>query len=142
VQEKDNDRFRFINSINFTKEDLSEDPDLDKDYNPYFINKSLSYHEDTLLHAQIMDKSQHLSKKEQYLFLLKGVPKRKRFAKFVPIREQETEILEAVQLLFNYSMKKASAARNLLMEILNEEELTMIKQKNNKGGIKKRDGRK
>ena len=143
MQEKDNNvRFRFINSINFNKEDLSEDPDLDKDYNPFFINKTLSYSKDTIIHAFIMDKSQHLSKKQQYQFLLKGVPKRKRFEKFVPPKEQETDILEAIQLLYNYNAKKASAARTILMEILNEEELAMIKQKNNKGGLPKKDGRK
>ena len=40
----------WLNSINFTKEDLTvDDPDSAKDYTPYIVNRCLSGHLDTVL---------------------------------------------------------------------------------------------
>ena len=39
----------WLNSINFTKENLLEDPSVVKDYPPYIINRCLSGHLDTIL---------------------------------------------------------------------------------------------
>ena len=41
----------WLNSINFTKENLMEDPSVTKEYAPYIINKCLSGQIDTVLFA-------------------------------------------------------------------------------------------
>ena len=51
----------WLNSINFTKENLIEqDETLKKDYPPYIINKCLSGHIDCILYANEMNPSQAL----------------------------------------------------------------------------------
>ena len=49
----------WLNSINFTKEDLSEDM---KSYPPYIVNRCLSGHIDCVLFANEMNKHHHLDK--------------------------------------------------------------------------------
>ena len=46
----------WLNSINFTKENLMEDPDVKKEYPPYIINRCLSGHLDCIMFANEMNK--------------------------------------------------------------------------------------
>jgi len=46
----------WLNSINFNKENLMEDPDAKKDYPPYIINRCLSGHLDCVMFANEMNK--------------------------------------------------------------------------------------
>ena len=47
----------WLNSINFTKENLiEEDSSLIKDYPPYIVNRCLSGHLDTVMFANEMNK--------------------------------------------------------------------------------------
>jgi len=129
----EDDKWRFINSINNLKNDkLIDDPELEKDYNPFFINRSLSYHLDTLIHAFKMDKYSGLSKSHQYFYLLNKVKKAKRFTKFVrrSNTKSEPDDLRMVQEHFNYNIQKARSA----LSILSKEELNAIRYK--KGGLK------
>ena len=70
----------WLNSINFTKENLIEDPSAIKDYAPYIINRCLSGHLDCVLFANEMNKYSFLEKDMQYSFYLNSVRKRKRFS--------------------------------------------------------------
>ena len=64
-----------MNSINFTKEDLSEDM---SSYPPYIINRCLSGHLDCVMYANEMNLHHHLDKDMQYSFYLNSLRKRKR----------------------------------------------------------------
>ena len=64
----------WLNSINFTKEDLSEDM---KSYPPYIINRCLSGHLDCVLFANEMNKNHFLDKDMQFHFLLNSIRKKK-----------------------------------------------------------------
>ena len=57
----------WLNSINQTKEDLSEDI---KSYPPFIVNRCLSGHSDCVLFANEMNKTGHLDKDMQYSFCL------------------------------------------------------------------------
>ena len=71
----------WLNSINFTKENLvEEDPDAIKGYAPYIINRCLSGHLDCVLFANEMNKYSFLDKDMQYSFYLNTLRKRKRFS--------------------------------------------------------------
>mgnify|MGYP006262747003 CR=1 FL=1 len=44
--------FEFVNSITFNKNDiLEQDELLEKEYAPFLVNRSLSYHQDCILFA-------------------------------------------------------------------------------------------
>ena len=46
----------WLNSINFNKENLMEDPDAKKDYSPYIINRCLSGNLDCIMFVNEMNK--------------------------------------------------------------------------------------
>ena len=117
----------WLNSINFTKEDLSEDI---SSYPPVIINRCLSGHSDCVLFANEMNMNAHLSKDMQYSFYLNSLRKRKRFSPW--LRKDKVKDLECVKQYYGYSNEKASQA----LKILNKEQLNFIKQRLETGGTK------
>ena len=117
----------WLNSINFTKEDLSEDI---SSYPPYIINRCLSGHIDCILFANEMNMHSELPKDMQYLFYLNSLRKRKRFSPW--LRKDKVKDLECVKQYYGYSNEKASQA----LKILNKEQLNFIKQRLETGGTK------
>ena len=84
----------WLNSINFTKENLIEDPDMISSYPPYIINRCLSGHLDTVLFANEMNRYSNLDKDLQYSFLLYTLRKRKRFSPW--LKKEQVEDLDPV----------------------------------------------
>jgi hypothetical protein len=121
--------FDFINAINLTKKDLFEDPLAEKDYVPFIVNRGLSYFPDTVLYANEMNRNAGIPKDWQFSFFLNTITKKKRFSKWHK-KEAETESLKLVMEYFGYSSEKALEALN----ILTEEQLSMIREKLYKGG--------
>ena len=117
----------WLNSINHTKEDLSEDI---KSYPPYIINRCLSGHIDCVLFANEMNMNHHLGKDMQYSFYLNTIRKRKRYSPW--LHKDEIADLKCVKQYYGYSNEKASQA----LKILTKEQLTFIKQKLDIGGKK------
>ena len=117
----------WLNSINFTKEDLSEDI---SSYPPFIINRCLSGHIDCILYANEMNMNAHLPKDIQYSFYLNSIRKRKRFSPW--LRKDKVKDLECVKQYYGYSNEKASQA----LKILNKEQLDFIKQRLETGGTK------
>jgi hypothetical protein len=121
----------WLNSINFTKEDLiEENPDIKKEYPSYIINKCLSGHVDCILFANEMNMNHHLDKDLQYSFYLNSLRKRKRFSPW--LRKDKVKDLECVKQYYGYSNEKASQA----LKILNKSQLDFIKQRLETGGTK------
>jgi hypothetical protein len=120
----------WLNSINFTKENLMEDPSTIKEYSPYVINRCLSGHIDCILFANEMNMNSHLSKDMQYSFYLNSLRKRKRFSPW--LRKDKVKDLECVKQYYGYSNEKASQA----LKILNKTQLDFIKQRLETGGTK------
>ena len=117
----------WLNSINFTKEDYSEEI---SDYPPYVINRCLSGHIDCILFANEMNMNSHLPKDMQYSFYLNTIRKKKRFSPW--LRKDKVKDLECVKKYYGYSNEKASQA----LKILNKEQLDFIKQRLETGGTK------
>ena len=55
--------FDFVKEIQVGKHDLMTDPQSEKDYVAFIINKTLSYEMDCLLHANEMNRRHHLDRK-------------------------------------------------------------------------------
>ena len=71
----------WLNSINFTKQNLiEEDPDAIKKYPPYIVNRCLSGHLDCIMFANEMNKFPNLDKDLQYSFYLNTLRKKRRFS--------------------------------------------------------------
>lgn len=122
--------FDYLNSINDTKTDLMEDDIAEKQYVPFVVNRSLSYFPDTVQFANVMNRYHHIDNKLQYHFLINIIRKRKRFSKWNK-PEKESDI-EAIKEYYGYSNEKARHA----LSLLSPEQITIIKEKVNRGGRK------
>jgi hypothetical protein len=116
----------WLNSINFTKEDCSENI---KDYPPFIINKCLSAHIDCLIFANEMNMNHHIDKDMQYSFYINTIRKKKRFSPW--IRKDKVADLECVKKYYGYSNEKALQA----LKILSKEQIKFIKDKLDIGGL-------
>ena len=117
----------WLNSINFTKEDLSEDV---TGYPSYIVNKCLSSHIDSIMYANEINMNHHLDKDMQYSFYLNSLRKKKRFSPW--IHKEKIKDLDCVKQYYGYSNEKASQALN----ILTKDQLNFIKQRLDIGGTK------
>ena len=120
----------WLNSINFSKENLMEDPSVKKDYAPYIINRCLSGHIDCILFTNEMNLHHSLDKDMQYSFYLNIVRKRKRFSPW--LHKDKVKDLECIKQYYGYSNEKASQA----LKILSKEQIAFIKQRLDIGGKK------
>tara|TARA_B100000579_G_scaffold55812_1_gene39575 strand:+ start:284 stop:667 length:384 start_codon:yes stop_codon:yes gene_type:complete len=121
----------WLNSINFTKENLIEkDPDAINKYPPYIINRCLSGHLDCIMFANEMNKFPNLDKDLQYSFYLNTLRKKKRFSPW--LRKDKVTDLEIVKQYYGYSNEKASNA----LKILTPDQINFIKQRLDIGGNK------
>ena len=119
----------WLNSINFTKENLIEDdPEAIKSYPPYIVNRCLSGHLDTILFANEMNKYSNIDKDLQYSFLLYTLRKRKRFSPW--LKKEQIEDLDLVKKHYGYSNEKARIAVNLLTKT----QIEYIRNKHDMGG--------
>ena len=118
----------WLNSINFTKENLIEDPDAISSYPPYIVNRCLSGHLDTVLFANEMNKYSNLDKDMQYSFCLYTLRKRKRFSPW--LKKEQVDDLDLVKKHYGYSNEKAKVAVSLLTKT----QLETIRNKHDMGG--------
>lgn len=118
--------FDFVNSINSSKkEDLMADPEvLEKEYSPFLTNKALSYFNDTIGYANVMNMNPHLDNKLQYHYLLNIIRPRVRRSKWHKKLAENTD-LEIIQQYYGYSTKKAQVA----LAVLSPEQINDIKKR-------------
>ena len=122
----------YLNSINFTKEDLmaSEDPTWEKKYPAFIVNKCLSGFIDTIMFSNEMNRYPNLPSKLQYDFFLNSLRKKKRFSPW--LRKEKIKDLDAVKSYYGYSNEKAMQA----LKILNKTQIDYIKKKLEVGGTR------
>ena len=124
----------YLKAINQTKEPLldTEDEQWEKKYPSFIINKCLAPFPDTVMLVNEINQLHHLDKKLQFDFLINSLRPRKRYTPWMKAKKLEN--LEYVKEYYGYNNEKARYALN----ILNDEQISSIKTKLNKGG---RDGR-
>ena len=105
--------FDFLNSINDNKKDLFEDPQAEKDYNSFLINRGLSYFPDTVLYANEMNRHSDIPKKWQFDFFRLSIPKKKRFSKWHK-KDSVEDVVKLISKHYKYSEKRAYDVLTLL----------------------------
>ena len=120
--------FDFVNSINDTKVNIIVDKWSEEEYNPFIVNKALSFTPDTVIYANEMNSRPHLGKALQYNFLINIVRKKKRFSKW--IKKEKIEAIEIIKEYYGYNTEKARQ----VVSILSKEQIDNIKSKLYKGG--------
>jgi hypothetical protein len=118
--------------VDFILRKKTPEGELDfKDYAPFLVNRSLSYHLDCVPYVQEMNRWPALDKDMQYQYFLNNIRPMKR--KFAPWQKSEVEKnIECVKTYFGYSNQKAKEA----LRILTDEQIAEIKIKIDKGGVK------
>ena len=121
--------FDFVNDITYGKKNLigKEDDLAEKLYQPFLVNKSLSYFSDTIMYANEMNRRHGLDNKLQYQYLLNSIRPSRRYAKWV--KKVENSDFEAVQEYFKYSNEKTFEA----LSLLSSDQISLIKEQLKKG---------
>ncbi|MHB8123391.1 MAG: DNA polymerase clamp loader subunit A [Desulfuromonadaceae bacterium] len=118
--------FDYINNILTSKESLDV-----VGYNPFMINRGLSYHKDCVFYASEMNRNYHLPNDIQYEFLHATIKKYKRpFKKWEKASKEELEIL--VSTYYQVNTKRARE----ILSILNTDEIEAIRTEMYIGGKK------
>jgi len=107
--------FDFVKSINEKTENLIQvQPEVEKDYLPYMVNRALSFSPDTILYANSMNQRWTLDKKLQYDFLYGSVRRRRRYDKWM--KREEDEMLPLVMELYQVNQRRAAEYLSLLTD--------------------------
>lgn len=103
------------------------------DYNAYIINRALCAHIDCVPYVNQMNINHSLDSNLQYQYLLNTIRPYKR--KFQPwSKADKLDDLDCVKEYFGYSNEKAKEA----LRILTDEQIAFIKEKTEKGGVRKK----
>lgn len=130
---------RFLNAINYSKEDIFGNLDelelslAVKEYGKlaFVVNRTLSYAIDTLLHVNEINQRQILPSKLQFDYLINSIRKRKRFNRWA--KRPKIENLALVKQYFMYNDIRAEE----ILDLLSDDDYIKIKENLNKGGKRK-----
>ena len=124
--------FDFVKQILQGKKQLIVDDVTEKEYVPFLVNRSLSYHKDCVLFANEINQRHFIDKKMQNDFLLNTVRSQRRtFAKW--LKPEKRENVGYIKILYNMSEAKAQEA----LRILPKEQLEELKGMADTGGTKR-----
>jgi hypothetical protein len=121
--------FDFVNSVTYSKKDIMDDLN-EREYAPFLINRSLSYHQDCVLYSNEMNQRFDISHKLQYHYLLNSIRKRKRFAKW-----SKPELVDDLKVVMEYYEVSREKAEEYLT-ILNTKHIGILRTRMNKGGVR------
>jgi hypothetical protein len=120
--------FEYLKAINETKKDIMVDDIAEKEYNPFIINRGLSFFKDTILFANEMNRYHHLDHRVQFDFFINIIRKKKRWSKW--IKASDIDNLKLIKEYYGYSNEKAKSA----LSLMSNEQIEQLKQRIYKGG--------
>ena len=124
--------FEYVNQILQGKKQLIVDSVTEKLYEPFLVNRALSYHKDCIMYANEMNRRHLIDKKLQNDFLINTIRSYKRpFNKW--IKAEKSEDIACIKTYFGLSDAKAREA----LKLLNEEQILELKEKTDIGGLRK-----
>jgi hypothetical protein len=124
--------FDYVNEIMQGKKNLIVDSESEKEYVPFLVNRALSYHYDTILYANEMNRRHFLDKKLQSDFFINSVRSKKRpFVKWA--KSEKNDDLTCIKQVYGLSDSKAIDA----LRLLNDAQIQELKEKTNIGGLRK-----
>ena len=124
--------FDIIANITHKKQyDLMDNPEAEKSYSPFMVNRGLSYFQDTVLFANEMNTKSHIDDRLQHDFLVHGIRSRRRFSKWA--KKQRPAKIEIIKEYYGYSDAKAEA----VVDLISDEMIKRMKDTLSQGGKKK-----
>jgi hypothetical protein len=125
--------FDFVKAISSNdKTNLFEtEPESTGQYIPFIINRAFSYHEDTVLIANEMNKAAHIPTRMQYDFYNTMVRPRRRFSKWH--KPEVKKNADVVAEYYGISTKLASE----MVDMIDGEGIKKMKKQLNRGGVKR-----
>ena len=125
----------YLDALSFTKDDtVVMDPQFEAEYKPFVVNRALSYHQDAVLAANMMNERHHLPAQVQFRFYLSSLRPRKRISKWV--KYTVSDDVYAIAEYYDCSIRHATE----LLSLHSPEELQQVYRRLNKGGITKKKG--
>ena len=127
--------FDYVNTILVDKKNMmrgSENDKLAEDgYNPWLTNTALSYHDDTILMANLVNSLHHLPKRAQYELLINMVrPKKRQFRKWA--KQTVSEDLDLVCEVYKCNRTVGGE----YLSLLTQDQLESLRKQRHKGGTK------
>lgn len=109
----------WIDSIGFSKKNLMDSDEAEKEYVPFVINRGLANQIDCIMFAQQMNIFHTLPKEMQYDFYLRGITKAKRYGKWAKKTEEDSKTslkLDSIQGYYGVNRDRAETYLNILTE--------------------------
>lgn len=133
-EEKKKYDWRFENSINKKTQKV----EIDSDYSKWRINNMLAAHRDVVKFANELNINSDITDQMHYDYLFGAIRKGSRYAKpetkeEKKEREQEQDLISLVSAYYKYNKLRAKE----VLKILTAEHIEYIKQKQEKGGVRK-----
>ena len=125
--------FDFTKQIEHGKQNLiDENPELEKEYKPFIVNRALSFSHDMVLYANLMNEYNHLDSKLQFDFFLNSIRPKKRYGKWLKRKKEDNQVLDLIK---EYCKCSYAKARDYAL-LLNDSQLDIIRQHIDTGGLK------
>jgi hypothetical protein len=125
------DLFSYIKSITYDKNNLMVGEELEeaeRQYQPFLVNRGLSFFIDTIIYANEMNRMVDLDNRLQYDYLRESIRKRKRFSKW-----HKADKSEAMDLVCEaYSCNKTRARE--IISLMSDEDVETLKESMYHGG--------
>ena len=106
--------FDFVKSVSYDKKDLMVDEVEEKAYQPFLLNKSLSYHQDSIFLTNEMNVRHGADNRLQYMFFLNTLRKRQRFSQWS--KPYISKKIDTVKQYYQISIREAKDYVNLLSD--------------------------
>ena len=106
--------FDFVKSVSYDKKDLMVDEVEEKAYQPFLINRALSYHQDSVFLTNEMNVRHGVDNRLQYMFFLNTLRKRQRFSQWS--KPYISKKIDTVKQYYQISTREAKDYVNLLSD--------------------------
>ena len=120
--------FDFVKSVSYDKKDLMVDEVEEKAYQPFLINRALSYHQDSVFLTNEMNVRHGVDNRLQYQFFLNTLRKRQRFSQW-----QKPYISKKLDTVKDYYQISTREAKDYV-ELLSDKQLRELKNRMKTGG--------
>ena len=120
--------FDFVKSVSYDKKDLMVDEVEEKAYQPFLINRALSYHQDSVFLTNEMNVRHGVDNRLQYMFFLNTLRKRQRFSQW-----QKPYISKKLDTIKEYYQISTREAKDYV-ELLSDKQLRDLKNRMKTGG--------
>lgn len=125
--------FDYVKDIQQGKKDVirnSENPEkAEAVYNPYIVNRALSFYPDSILYANEMNQRPDLDSLLQFDYFINTIRSMKRKHAWIKKPEEDAD----VEMLAEHFRVSTKIARDYL-RVLNAHQLETIRKRTNKGG--------